>query len=358
MNNTPRQPDFVMLAPMEGVVDVTLRAMLTAIGGIDRCVTEFVRVTQQVLPARVFRRFCPELDQNCRTACGTPVYLQLLGDDPTLMSANAEKAVQLGATAIDLNFGCPARTVNNHGGGSVLLKTPERLYAIAAGIRHTLPADVALTGKMRLGYADKSLALDNALALEAAGVAEIAVHGRTKTEGYRPPAWWDEIGRLSDALSIPVIANGEIWTSEDLQRCMDESHTTRIMLGRGLIACPDLALLVRDDSHRAMHWGEAVLLLLDYFRRLEKSGCDSRHINNLLKQWLIYLRMHFAEGFLFFESVKRLREPAAMHQALCNELDKQQKRRPVRSRIGGLDLRVTLENAKRTPLLTATPAGF
>lgn len=97
-------------------MDAPMREILTAIGGIDYCVTEFVRVSDRVLPAKVFRRTCPELFNECRTPSGTPVVLQLLGSDPGVLAGNARKAVKYGAKAIDLNFGCPAKTVNKSRG--------------------------------------------------------------------------------------------------------------------------------------------------------------------------------------------------------------------------------------------------
>ena len=102
----------IFLAPMEGVVDYTMRDMLTRLGGFDRCVTEFVRITEQKLPARVFYRYCPELHTGGKTPAGTPVYVQLLGGDPDYMALNARTAERVGAPGIDLNFGCPAKTVN------------------------------------------------------------------------------------------------------------------------------------------------------------------------------------------------------------------------------------------------------
>ena len=96
-------PPRILLAPMEGVMDSVMRDMLTRIGGYERCVTEFVRVSSTVLPPKVYYRLCPELKQGGRTAAGTPVYVQLLGSDPVLMAANAAVAAKLGAPGIDLN---------------------------------------------------------------------------------------------------------------------------------------------------------------------------------------------------------------------------------------------------------------
>lgn len=341
---SPTAPDFIMLAPMEGVVDPCVREIFSAIGGIDRCVTEFVRVTRQRLPTRTFYRYCPELYQQSHTQAGTPVYMQLLGDHPEMMAANALQAVKLGAMAIDINFGCPAKTVNNHGGGAVLLTSPDSLYDIAHSIRAALPEQIPVTAKIRLGFEDKLLAVDNALALQASGIAELAVHGRTKIEGYKPPAYWDEIGKISQALNIPVIANGEIWNLGDLQRCMQESHSRRIMLGRGLIACPDLALMAREPLRTPLHWGDISLLLCYYFAELSQR-CEAQYIPGLVKQWLVYLRAQYADAFLFFEQVKRLRDANGMQQALHSELKKQHAIRDIQGYIGLLDLREFLQNA-------------
>src|SRR5210317_492883 len=113
------QSGRILLAPMEGVVDFEMREMLTRVGSFDRCVTEFVRVTQTLLPEHVFLRYCPELTQGSRTSNGTPVYVQLLGGDPLVMAANARRAAEMGSAGIDLNFGCPAKCVNRHDGGSI-----------------------------------------------------------------------------------------------------------------------------------------------------------------------------------------------------------------------------------------------
>ncbi|MGB1142639.1 MAG: tRNA-dihydrouridine synthase, partial [Halioglobus sp.] len=114
----------LLLAPMEGVVDYTMRELLTSLGGVDRCVTEFLRVSERLLPPRVFRRICPELEHGGQTSSGVPVYLQILGGDPVVVAENAARGAEMGAPGIDLNFDCPAKTVNRNKGGSVLLREP------------------------------------------------------------------------------------------------------------------------------------------------------------------------------------------------------------------------------------------
>jgi len=108
----------ILLAPMEGLLDHSLRDVLTRVGGIDRCVSEFIRITGQLLPERVFIRLMPELLTGSRTAAGVPVRAQLLGSDPQCLADNAARLAELGAEGVDLNFGCPAKTVNRHRGGA------------------------------------------------------------------------------------------------------------------------------------------------------------------------------------------------------------------------------------------------
>ncbi len=120
----------LILAPMEGLADDVLRAVLTSAGGYDWCVTEFIRVTDTRLPHSLFRRMSPELRHGSRTSAGTPVRVQLLGSDPELMARNAAHLAQLQPAGIDLNFGCPAPLINRNRGGAALLEEPELLVLL------------------------------------------------------------------------------------------------------------------------------------------------------------------------------------------------------------------------------------
>ena len=201
-------PMRLMLAPMEGVVDHTMRELLSSLGGLDRCVTEFLRVSEQLLPPRVFYRICPELRSGGRTASGVPVYLQLLGGSPSVVAENAARAAELGAPGIDLNFGCPAKTVNRSDGGSILLREPQRVHAISAAVRAAVPKHLPVTVKIRLGYEDQSRFLDVVSGIAAAGATELTIHARTKRHGYRPPAYWEGIARARERVELPIIAKG------------------------------------------------------------------------------------------------------------------------------------------------------
>ncbi len=304
---------------MEGVVDPHVRELISAIGGVDQCVTEFVRISDQVLPTRVFRRLSPELDNNGYTRNGTLVVLQLLGSHPELMAANAAKAVRLGAPAIDLNFGCPAKTVNRNRGGAVLLDTPADVHDIVKAVRDAVPVDIPVTAKMRLGNKDKSLALDNAQAMADAGADGIAVHARTKVEGYRPPAHWEWIARIREAVSVPVTANGEVWTCDDYQRCREVSGCADVMIGRGLIAQPDLGYQIKQFRQGApverMSWAGVCELLLSYQAMLE-THVAPKYVPGRIKQWLHMMRNSYSEITELFPVIRSLNDPAEVRLLL------------------------------------------
>jgi tRNA-dihydrouridine synthase C len=226
---------------MEGVTDATMRALLSELGGFSFCVAEFLRVSHTVPGARVFHRHVPELPHGCRTPAGLPVQVQLLGGDPGRLAQAARVAVQAGARAIDLNFGCPARTVNRHDGGATLLRCPDRVRSIVAAVRAAVPSELPVSAKLRLGWDDVRAIHVNAERAAEGGADWLTVHARTKSQGYRPPAYWKPLGQVRARLGVPVVANGEIWTLDDLRRCRDETGCEHFMLGRGAVADPSLA---------------------------------------------------------------------------------------------------------------------
>ena len=300
---------------MEGVLDHSLRDVITRVGGIDRCVSEFIRITDQLLPRRVFTRLMPELLNHSRTPAGTPVRAQLLGSDPACLAENAARLAELQPAGIDLNFGCPAKTVNRHRGGAVLLDEPELVHAIVAAVRRAVPAAMPVSAKMRLGHRDESRMLDCAHAMASAGAAEIVVHARTKLHGYRPPAYWDRIARIREAVpATRVIANGEVWTLDDAARCLAESGCDALMLGRGLVADPGLALALRGQATPG--WPELEPLLAEY-ARLIAPRVAPRHRGGRIKQWLNMLRRRFPGAEQLYERVRALNDAAAIEQALA-----------------------------------------
>jgi len=305
----------IILAPMEGLVDAPIRETLTRVGGIDRCVTEFIRVTHGMLPPRIFYKYAPELHNRALTEAGVPVAVQLLGSNVEMMGLHGAKAAELGAGQVDINFGCPAKTVNKHKGGCVLMREPELMHEIASAVRRATPQAVPVTAKMRLGYEDRSMGVACAQALEAAGVSEVVVHARSKVDGYKPPAYWEDIARVREAVSTHVIANGDIWTVDDYWRCREVSGCDDVMIGRGLVARPDLAAQIKasqkGESLPAMTWLQVVELVRDYAAALQLR-LEDRFVTGRIKQWLNYLRLAFSEAEALWPRARKIREVAPM----------------------------------------------
>lgn len=301
----------VLLAPMEGVIDHHMREALTGVGGYDGCVTEFMRITDQLQPGRVFKRLLPELEHQGKTPSGVPVTLQLLGGDAGAMAANAQRAAQLGAPAIDINFGCPSRLVTSKMSGSALLQEPEQVHTIVAAVRQAVDSTVPVTAKMRLGYEDDALALENALAIESAGAMELTVHARTKLEGYTPPARWEALAPLREALTIPLIANGDIRSLDDYLRCVEASGCEDVMLGRGAISNPALAMQIKQgpqaEKLEPMAWQDIAALVTDCSERMSQEYRE-KYVVMRIKQWLKMLRGEHHPAQLAFEKIRLLQK--------------------------------------------------
>ena len=308
----------VVLAPMEGVLDHLMRDLLTQVGNYDLCVTEFVRVVDKVISDSAFYRYCPELKEagayGCTTKAGTPVRVQLLGQHPEYMAENAVKVIALGSNGIDINFGCPSKMVNKNRGGAILLKDPENLYQIVKAVKDAVPADTIVSAKIRLGYEDKTLAIENGQAVEAAGANELTVHARTKVEGYKPPAHWHWIAKIKNEISIPVIANGDIWNLEDAIKCREISGCKDLMVGRGALTIPNLGQVIKQESN-VMSWHDVQNLLLTY-TEFETRGDKSKYFPNRMKQWLKYLKNHYQEADTLFDEIRRLKTAEDIRAAL------------------------------------------
>lgn len=322
-----------LLAPMEGLTDPLMRQILTQIAAdlgrpYDWSVSEFIRVTQHVLPAHVFYKYVPELHHDAKTTSGTPIHVQLLGSEAQLMAENAAYACKLGAPAIDINFGCPAKTVNSHRGGSVLLDEPEVMYEIISAVRRAVPANIPVSAKIRLGYTDTSRMEDIKGAIAASGANWLTIHARTKTQGYKPPAYWDKIQGFN-SLDIPVIANGEIWNHQQAQQCMSQSGTKHLMLGRGAVTRPDLIAQVDNLYKGNDHLGDSLDDTLDGIKLLTWQDLITHQIAFLqgqaksdivlvgrYKQWLAMLTKGYVEAQLLWNIIKREKSKAAIIAAL------------------------------------------
>lgn len=308
----------VTLAPMEGVVDYHMRNLMTQIGGYDLCVSEFVRVSDCILPNSVYFRYIPELAHGGKTKAGVPVHVQFMGCDPNLVAENAAYVVdELGALGIDLNFGCPSKVVNRKIAGAAMLQHPDRIHAMVAAVRRAVRPEIQVSAKMRLGYEDKSLALENACAIESAGADKLTVHARTKLEGYRPPAHWEWLAKIREVVSLPMVANGEIWTPEDATNCAKISGCSDVMIGRGAIARPWLAQEIKGQQSAT--WTDVVPFILDYLRMI-KAEPRNASIEGRVKQWVKLLGRTYPEAAALFQVIKLTHDVAEIGRILHSPL--------------------------------------
>ncbi|KGD73490.1 tRNA-dihydrouridine synthase C [Tatumella morbirosei] len=305
----------VLLAPMEGVLDSLVRHLLSEVNEYDLCITEFLRVVDQLLPAKSFYRLCPELHHASRTSSGTLVRVQLLGQHPGWLAENAARAIELGSYGVDLNCGCPSKLVNGSGGGATLLKDPAVIYQAAKAMREAVPAELPVTVKVRLGWDSISRCHEIADAVASAGATEIVVHGRTKEDGYRAEAInWQAIGEIRQRLSIPVIANGEIWDHESAAACRTVTGCDAVMVGRGALNIPNLSRVIKYNE-APMPWTQVVQLLNKYCQ-LEKQGDTGLYHVARIKQWLGYLRKAYPEAIETFTRVRALKTSAEIAQTV------------------------------------------
>lgn len=306
----------VLLAPMEGVLDSLVRELLTEVNDYDLCITEFLRVVDQLLPVKSFHRLCPELLQNSRTSSGTLVRVQLLGQYPQWLAENAARAVELGSWGVDLNCGCPSKMVNGSGGGATLLKDPELIYRGAKAMREAVPEALPVTVKIRLGWDSGARQFEIADAVQQAGATELVVHGRTKEDGYKAECInWAAIGEIRKRLSIPVVANGEIWDWQSAQDCMTTTGCDSVMIGRGALNVPNLSRVIKYNEPR-MPWPDVVKLLQKY-SQLEKQGDTGLYHVARIKQWLGYLRKEYVEASEVFSQIRTLKHSADIARAIC-----------------------------------------
>lgn len=297
----------LVFAPMDGVTDAPMRSLQGAAGAFTYAVSEFVRVSADVLPSRVFVRDVPEVLTDGQTDTGLPVQVQLLGGDPGRMALSAVAACKAGATAIDINFGCPAPLINRHDGGASLLRSPCRIRDVVAEVRSALPSHIPVSAKLRLGWDSIDAIHENAAMAEEGGASWITIHARTRAQGYAPPVYWGPIGQVRSKLSIPVVANGDIRTLEDFRQCRLETNCRHFMIGRGALADPWLAHRIASEMGIAKPstYEEDWISLMGHFVQIHRRFSATGDVLSLmrLKQWL-KIATNFGD-FEHFDAVKQ-----------------------------------------------------
>ena len=317
------KPDVpaLILAPMDGITDAPMRALQGEIGSFTFAVSEFVRVSGDVLPRKVFQRDVPELLDGGSTPTGLPVAVQILGGDPERVAWSALNSVRAGAKMIDLNFGCPAQTVNKHDGGAALLNAPCRIRSIVSEVRSAVPAEIPVSAKIRLGWSSIDAVYENAAMAAEGGASWLTIHARTRVQGYAPPVFYSPICSVRESLGIPVIANGDLFSFDDFRRCRDETGCSHFMIGRGTLARPSLSWEIARElglpaREPVTDWIVLFEKLLKWTEIYEQS-IATRGVHRL-KQWLNLADKH--GDFDAFDRVKRIDTIPEFFDALRREL--------------------------------------
>jgi nifR3 family TIM-barrel protein len=222
----------VLQSPLSGVTDLVFRRLVRRYAPESMMYTEMVNASGlrhvKMLPKIM------EVDPKER-----PISIQLFDCRPDFLAEAAQMAVKEGADTIDINMGCPVNKITKNGGGSSLLREPETAEAIVRAVVKAV--NVPVTVKTRIGWSDGEInILEFAKRMEDAGAQMITVHGRTRAQGYNGNAQWEWIRRVKEILSIPVIANGDIFSVEAAVKCLEQTGADGVMCSRGTLGYPFL----------------------------------------------------------------------------------------------------------------------
>ncbi len=228
----------VLQSPLSGVTDLVFRRLVRRYAPTSMMYTEMVNATGLHYVKQLPKIM--EIDPNER-----PISIQLFDCRPDFLAEAAQMAVEEGADTIDINMGCPVNKITKNGGGSSLLRQPEVAEAIVRSVVKAVP--VPVTVKTRIGWSDKEInAVEFAQRMQDAGAQMLTLHGRTRSQGYNGSARWEWIAKVKQVLTIPVIANGDIFSVDAAVRCLEMTQADGVMCSRGTLGYP---FLVGEVDH-------------------------------------------------------------------------------------------------------------
>lgn len=306
------------LAPMAGVTDTVFRRLCKEFGA-DVVVTEFVSAEG------IFRRNARTLEYLEFDDAERPLGVQLFGGDPTHLGEAARHVIDWKRPDfIDLNFGCPVNKVVCKQGGSALLKDCPLLDRVARAVVQAVEP-FPVTAKIRLGWDERSVnAITTARLLEDAGIQAIAVHGRTRAQGYSGEADWEEIARVVQAVSIPVIGNGDLTSASIIRKRREESNVAGVMLGRAAMSAPWLFAqtqqylatgILASDPPLAAQWA---LIRRHCALTVQRRGNEAAAMHSMRSRLMAYSRgmpaaRNLRMAFQSVSSLQQLDAIAALH---------------------------------------------
>jgi nifR3 family TIM-barrel protein len=289
---------------MAGVTDTIFRRMIRGLGGCGLIMTEFTS-------AEGVRRNISRTLQYLYFESGErPITAQLFGANPDALAEAAAAVESLGFDIVDINLGCPAKKVVKCG-GSGLLRDLRQLEGILCAVRAAVR--IPLTIKMRAGWDDKSIvAVEVARMAEAVGVQAVAVHPRTREQGYSGAADWGVIARVREAVDIPVIGNGDIREPSDALRMIEQTGCHGVMIGRAAPCNPwifrQIQQLIAEGRYDEPTESDRHRLLLDYFRLLSAAG--QKDAIGKMKQFAVSFTHSVRNGAALRREVVLSRAPA------------------------------------------------
>lgn len=287
--NIPKKS--LLFAPMEGVTDEVYRlGLISAFPEWDRYYTDFLRVPTigKYQNSRIRGHFGHQVLES--EELGQKTVFQLLTTKKANTIDTLNQLNELGISHLDLNLGCPSRTVNLHGGGAYLLSDHESLEFVIRTIRKNFSN--IFTAKIRVGYRDDKNFEDTLRLLQNEGVDAITVHARTRDELYKGVANWDYIKKAVETVSIPIIGNGDAWTTKDIEDMFTYTGCHSVMVGRGALKTPWLAYLFKNQIQETP--ALRVEMIKKYFFTLHRVYKENSFTDKyLLKKYKVISRYIF-----------------------------------------------------------------
>lgn len=304
----------IVLAPMAGVTDTVFRQFIRGLGGCGLIMTEFTSshgvVAQQKKPKRkvkhTFNYLYFEPDEH-------PISAQLFGSDPKVLADAARVVEDMGFDLVDLNFGCPVKKVVKCNGGCGLLRDLPLVRAILEEVRAAV--SIPFTCKFRTGWDDDEIVcVDVAKMAEDIGLQGVALHGRTRAQGYSGHANWDWIAEIKRAVSIPVVGNGDVFSPEDCVRMFEHTNCDGVMIGRAAASNPwifrQIKQYLESGEYDQPTDQDRYKMIRDYYVMLMANPDKiSGEVGGKMKQFATYFTRGVRNGTQLRKAIYRTKTP-------------------------------------------------